>query len=430
MTSMVTPRPQSRRLPILTSLCNISSARRISRAFCRHVHAFVNAPLLPRPSSLKPPMASRRVTRSMNESDESRSAPAAKQVSPARIPSNPDMSPLACIPTRLEQILLLIYPATLILGSLFSILNPVNRAAPYSADSQSHPPSHAPSYFARKSNIFNRYFVKIGWFWTSLAFFVFVATHSLRARRASASATSDRAVRKSTINKLHALLRYGLITCLWAAMTQWCFGPPLIDRGFRFTGGQCQLLAEAESPHTDQEMSAARKVATHAACKAVGGSWKGGHDISGHVFILILGSAMLWLEIMPIVLSAAGLGEQRRIRTQNGTVVSADVVEPEPRGSARDCAAAAVSKAKDDTNIPSSSSSSSSDSEQGLGIGVRLALAVAILSWWMLLMTAAYFHTWFEKFTGFLVAFTAIGAVYFAPREIPALRRVVGMPGL
>lgn len=342
------------------------------------------------------------------------------------------MSPLACIPTRLEALLLAIYPATLLLGSLFSILNPVNRAAPYSADSQSHPASHAPSYFARKSNIFNRYFVKIGWFWTTLAFFVFIATHSLRARRARPYAASDR--KTTTINKLHAILRYTIITIVWTVMTQWCFGAALIDRGFKFTGGQCELVAAAKaeagsgsssSPHiySDTDMSRARKAATHAACKAIGGSWRGGHDISGHVFILILGSAMLWLEIMPIVLCAAGIGEQRRVRSEQGTVVSADVVGPEPVG---------VIAAKIDRGVASASATADGEREvdQGLGVGVQLALAVAVLSWWMLLMTAAYFHTWFEKFTGFVVAFAAIGAVYFAPREIPALRRVLGMPGL
>ena len=65
-----------------------------------------------------------------------------------------------------------------------------------------------------------------------------------------------------------------------------------------------------------------------------------------------------------------------------------------------------------------------------LGIGIQAALLVAGLSWWMLLMTAAYFHTWFEKFTGLLVAFGAIYVVYFLPRAIPQLRQVVGMPGV
>jgi hypothetical protein len=61
---------------------------------------------------------------------------------------------------------------------------------------------------------------------------------------------------------------------------------------------------------------------------------------------------------------------------------------------------------------------------------VQFALGVVALSLWMLLMTAVYFHTWFEKLTGFLVAFSAIYGVYFVPRAVPALRGVLGVPGL
>jgi len=190
-------------------------------------------------------------------------------------------------------------------------------------------------------------------------------------------------------------------------VTQWFFGPPLIDRGFRITGGQCEVIygQDVESRRKQEEMSDAREVATHAACKLVGGTWKGGHDISGHVFILILGSAMLWLEILPAVLVAGGLREDRRIVMADGAVKSAAV----------------ETKDRKDGNM---------EVPKELGLGVKVALGVAGLSWWMLLMTAAYFHTWFEKFTGLVVAFVALYFVYFLPRAIPAIRQVVGMPGV
>ncbi|SMR65234.1 unnamed protein product [Zymoseptoria tritici ST99CH_3D1] len=53
-------------------------------------------------------------------------------------------------------------------------------------------------------------------------------------------------------------------------------------------------------------------------------------------------------------------------------------------------------------------SDTKSDTPREFGIGVQVALGVAVLSWWMLLMTAAFFHTWFEKLTGSLVALTTI----------------------
>jgi len=158
------------------------------------------------------------------------------------------------------------------------------------------------------------------------------------------------------------------------------------------------------------DLGSPKSVASHAACKAIGGTWKGGHDISGHVFILILGSAMLWLEILPAVLRVAGLREERAVLGPDGAVRSAaaETEEVDRRG-------------KSNMEVP----------EMGdLGIGVKVALAVAGLSWWMLLMTAAYFHTWFEKFTGLAVAMAAIYTVYFLPRAVPGMRGVIGMPGL
>ncbi|KAE8852112.1 hypothetical protein PTNB73_01131 [Pyrenophora teres f. teres] len=242
------------------------------------------------------------------------------------------------LPTRLEAQLIAIYPITLLLGSIFSTLSPSTRSAPYSASLQSHPIEFAPSYFAQKKNVFNVYFVK------------------------------------------------------------WFFGPPLIDRGFRFTGGQCELLRK---PDAREDMSNTREYITAATCKAVGGTWKGGHDISGHVFLLILGSSLLWLEFLPALTRVEGLRDGRLITLPDGKVASVavekELVKEEGEATAR---------------------------------GVKFALGVAGLMWWMLLMTAAYFHTWFEKFTGLLVAFAGLWTVYFLPRGVPQLRAWLGMPGV
>lgn len=145
-----------------------------------------------------------------------------------------------------------------------------------------------------------------------------------------------------------------------------------------------------------------RDIFTGAACKLAGGQWKGGHDISGHVFLLTLGSAFLGMEILPVVLRYAGLREERAVRNKEGAVGRAGpgvgVGDEEVRR------------------------------EEGSGVGG--AVIVAGLSWWMLLMTAAYFHTWVEKFAGLLVAFIGVVVVYFLPRATPALRDLIGMPGV
>ncbi|KAL1296998.1 hypothetical protein AAFC00_004594 [Neodothiora populina] len=343
-------------------------------------------------------MTTRRSNTVNGEMPSSPSKPTTRLQPPGASSTSPSVSS-PWLPTPLECALLATYPATLVLGSLFSVFNSSARNAPYSATLQSHPPNLAPSYFAKKSNIFNVFFVKVGWFWMTTAFCAFIFSHSSLGPRFSFTLTPRR---------LRAILRYLLVTSVWCAVTQWFFGAPLIDRGFRFTGGQCEIIY-SDTPGANRKqaaMSDTREIFTHAACKTIGGTWKGGHDISGHVFILILGSAMLWLEILPAVLRASGLREDRRIRMLDGAVKSAAVETRDSIG-----------------NMPVPDS-------QDLGLGVKIAVGVAAMSWWMLLMTAAFFHTWFEKFTGLLVAFTAVYGVYFAPRAIPALREVIGMPGV
>jgi hypothetical protein len=288
-------------------------------------------------------------------------------------------------PTRLEALLIAIYPSTLLLGSIFSILSPASRGAPYSATSQSHPPEFAPSYFAQKKNIFNVYFVKFGWFWTTVAFTVFLIFNPGLGAGLS-------------VRRIRAVLRYSVVTLWWVFVTQWFFGPPIVDRGFRFTGGQCELI---RNPDAREDMSNTREYITAATCKAVGGSWKGGHDISGHVFLLIMGSSLLWFEFLPALTRAEDLRDGRRIKLDDGKVATV-AVEKDPE----------------------------LEKEMPTRQGVKFALGVAALMWWMLLMTAAYFHTWFEKFTGLAVAFAALWCVYFLPRGVPAVRAVLGMPGV
>ena len=119
---------------------------------------------------------------------------------------------------------------------------------------------------------------------------------------------------------------------------------------------------------------------------------------------------MLWLEVLPVVVRARELREERRILMGDGAVKSAAVE-------------ASGDSAAGEKEVPKGT-------EAATSFGVKLALGVAGFSWWMLLMTAAYFHTWFEKFTGLLVAFTGIYVVYFLPRGVPAYRAIVGMPGV
>lgn len=160
------------------------------------------------------------------------------------------------------------------------------------------------------------------------------------------------------------------MTVWWIFVTQWFFGPAIIDRGFLLTGGQCELVEEAEAGNVI--MDDTRQFVTGIACKAVGGKWRGGHDISGHVFLLVLGSMFLFEEVLHVVLKSARAKEERTIFMADGAVKSAEV------------------EAQLDTGIIA-------ETPGQWTLGAKVVLGVAGLMLYMLLMTAAYFHTWFEK---------------------------------
>jgi len=206
-----------------------------------------------------------------------------------------------------------------------------------------------------------------------------------------------------TPRRVRGVVRWLLVTVWWIFITQWFFGPAIIDRGFLITGGQCELVEDAEAGNVN--MGKTRQFVTGVACKSVGGKWKGGHDISGHVFLLVLGSMFLLQEVLHVVLRSARAREERTVFMSDGAVKSAEV------------------EAQIELN--------SGIEELGeWTLGVKIVLGVAGLSLYMLLITAAYFHTAFEKLTGLLVAFSGIFVVYFLPRSIPMFRKIIGMPGV
>ncbi|KAK5989840.1 Acyl-coenzyme A diphosphatase fit1 [Cladobotryum mycophilum] len=297
------------------------------------------------------------------------------------------------LPTPLERIALGLFPLILVFGTIFSVLSPHTRSAPYDPVSQSHlqDPSLAPSYFARKNNVFNVFFVKRGWGWTTFAFVFALLMHP----------TGKTPAEVVMVRRFRAGLRWVAITGWWFFVTQWCFGPPIIDRSFRWTGGKCEL-AQREVIMGDPTM---KEMLTSVACKAAGGRWKGGHDISGHVFLLVLGTAFLMHEVgWPVIRWSKSQAEERCVVMPDGAIKSANVeAHPETDEQPR---------------------------ESALGIGGKAAAAIMSMNLWMLLMTAIYFHTWFEKLTGLLTAIVGVYAVYYVPRLVPGLRQIVGLPGI
>lgn len=124
-----------------------------------------------------------------------------------------------------------------------------------------------------------------------------------------------------------------------------------------------------------------KEMLTGAACKAAGGDWKGGHDVSGHVFMLVLATAVLGFE-------AVGAGV-RVFGMCFGNGDSEGVKEKADSGGS-------------DSEVMGSAGA---DADGGLRVwSGRFVVGVVGLGWWMLFMTSIWFHTWLEK-VSFLPSF-------------------------
>ncbi|KAJ5183512.1 Fat storage-inducing transmembrane protein [Penicillium capsulatum] len=315
-----------------------------------------------------------------------------------------------------SPVVLAVYPLTLLLGSMFSAISPTARPSK-PADSQSsgalapslaadlHLSESPVNYFARKNNIFNLYFVKIGWLWTTAAFASLLLTQP--AYHFLSSRLSPQQQQTRFRRCLQAFLRYVLATTTWYLMTQWFFGPAIIDRSFVVTGGKCEeVLTEIGKAAADANASPRLETLfTAAACKTAGGAWRGGHDISGHVFMLVLATAILAFE----AIGAGALGSfPHAVYTEGEVGRERKPSDPEnPRTSEKDHASGGLKT-----------------------WSLRLVWGVVGLGWWMLFMTAIWFHTWLEKWTGLGVALGTVYVIYILPRKLPPWRDIIGLPGV
>lgn len=307
-------------------------------------------------------------------------------------------------PTKPSPYLLLLYPFVLALGSLYSHISPYAHTLPIeplaagAISSATAPSSHQPSYFAGKGNLVNILFVKRGWLWTTLAF-VFL---QLTTRFVTSQSSPLTAREKSRNHYLQAVLRYILITTSWIFVTQWFFGPPLVDRSFTLTGGHCEgLPAKLSDSTTEDKIAKVAAVYSSGACKRVGGSWRGGHDISGHVFMLVLSSAFLLYELY-----------------------IADTHSAHPSVSARAAFNVAHGMSEDEKRAIGGWET---EGEARLRVYARYFLyAVVALDVLMMFTTAVWFHTWLEKLNGMLIAGISVYATYFLGEFVPAWGAIVG----
>lgn len=122
------------------------------------------------------------------------------------------------------------------------------------------------SYLARSDNLFNRYFVKIGWGWTLLLLLPYVAMTSYTLCCGNFKKMMQR-----------NLVRILIATVMWLLWTKFF-------NYVEYFYGRCSV----------------KSFATKSSCLKAGHLWKG-FDISGHAFILIHSSLVLIEESRPII---------------------------------------------------------------------------------------------------------------------------------
>ena len=273
------------------------------------------------------------------------------------------------------------------------------------------PPNHALNYWANRKNIVNQVFVKKAWLWTTLAwalqlFFLRLspttsASPSTLAKPRTSSVLGNRADHKKdedattqqpagatvTSPVSISVLRYGMATGAWLVFANWFFGPPITERILTATGAVCVPSTDPQSPvdslycHSHTPLSSAthpalfssNSAASLKSSKSIRAMWKGGHDISGHTFIMVLSSLLLLEDLAPYLAALLGRSALGRLLFP----------KPAPLGAARP------------TWTPQAK------------VAVAATLGLVGLWSWMLLNTAIYFHTPQEKVTGLLVGLAA-----------------------
>ncbi|EST09114.1 Fat storage-inducing transmembrane protein [Kalmanozyma brasiliensis GHG001] len=240
------------------------------------------------------------------------------------------------------------------------------------------PPHHALNYWANRKNIVNQLFVKKAWLWTTLAwgmqlFFLRLAPPRVDKKKDEDAVATEQATITSPVSI--SVLRYLVATSAWLLFANWFFGPPLSERILTATGAVCvptgtgggkveEMYCRTRTPLASDHPALHSSGLT---AKNVRAMWKGGHDISGHTFIMVLSSLLLLEDVAPYLAallgrSLFGKSTAQASRTRwTGTAYAA--------------------------------------------VGVTLGL-VGLWSW-MLLNTAIYFHTPQEKVSGLVVGLAA-----------------------
>jgi hypothetical protein len=147
-------------------------------------------------------------------------------------------------------------------------------------------------WFASKQNPINTYFLKKLWFWTTAAWGALFFTSPSHGQ------TYER------------MYKYLAETSLWMVFTGWFFGPAVFERVISLTGGECSVTLPSGyvlslpmkycraghkhiSPATHPSLFAASLLVPQTETWKAVPRLRKGHDVSGHIFLLTMSCLFL-----------------------------------------------------------------------------------------------------------------------------------------
>ncbi|GME68753.1 unnamed protein product [[Candida] boidinii] len=192
-----------------------------------------------------------------------------------------------------EILILISFPLILALGQILYYSTPIE---------------YFDNILNSKNNLLNILFVKNGWGFTILVYLIFIGSVYIKRN-------NDNRTQKLIYE---SLIRFSIVTLCWFFYTQWFFGLPIMDKIFHVTGGYCYVIPEKniKPAHINKfklmdfiidELEGFKKGSednyyftngiSSRACRSMKGRMYGGHDPSGHIFILSLSTCFLLFEL-------------------------------------------------------------------------------------------------------------------------------------
>lgn len=331
------------------------------------------------------------------------------------------------------------------------------------------------NYYSSKHNLINQYFVKKGWSWTVFASILIIVRKIIIDYRNYSLNRNSVTSKKLITNNIILVAKLLAATSWWWFFTQWFFGLPIMDRVFLATGGLCspdsdslnksyskiiryissnkriqallhkfeldsgaflapgpfipesiplEFFSSTDKSRNNEKLNiiedvfskAFAKTVSSSVCRRIGGAWVGGHDPSGHSFILTHSSLFLLFELIPMV----PIFINDLYLTNSLFRKSLDKIFQDPELARRICM---VEQADLDT---SKKSSLYGKYETGhawwkelfsLLFNPLLFTSFILLLWaWMLFITGIYFHSFPELLGGIIVGYLEVVLVYITPR--------------